>query len=503
MYTPPKEGYFFMQRITDKLQLKREILENSPDIYEFLVVKAISFSENIHMNDVRFSGEPFIIHSLNVARNCALMELDTNSIIVAILHQTLSKRFRSEDEIKDIYIQIENIFGTDVVELLNKVIQINDATKMHRKTDFNVLKKYMFSGVKDIRPTLIKLADILDDAQTLDFIPEDKKAGFVDKIFNVYGPLAEYLNLGEVKRIIEENAFRISQAEEYFRIKQLLIDERIDQNLKDNYLNYISKKLKIQKYSPKILGRVKGPYSIYNKLHKYEKEGKGKALSNIRDLIAFTIIVKNETDCYEICHQLQNICQNDPDEFDDYILLPKPNGYRALHLSLKVHEISNLWIEVQILTSEMYYTNTYGPASHIAYKAALKRFTQATSQFNWVENIHKEIEKHINLRETNRSIPISGDVFKNQIFVQTPNGKIIELEIGATVIDFAYKIHTEIGNSAVSGRVDDKPVKLSHILNTGDIVEVVTRKGKSKPDIQWLEFAVSNSTRRTIRENLD
>jgi guanosine-3',5'-bis(diphosphate) 3'-pyrophosphohydrolase len=496
-------GFLINMRLTNEKQLTEEIMVNVPDKYEYLVKEAIELASELHSGEYRLSGEPFFIHALNVGRNCARISLDTDSIITGILHQTTSSKFKTKQQITEILNRIRQKFGGDVYELIKTLTYITEYTNLKYGTDLKVLQKYLMSGVSDIRPTLIKICDVLDDAQTCDTLSPEKRPLFAQKIYNVYAPLCEYLNLSNYKKIMEEEVFKYTQNDDFKSVKSMFEKYKITDSLITKYSSYFETIVKdILGYESKIYGRSKGIYSTYVKLKKYVDEGKGSDISNINDIVAFTILGKTEIDCYQILHALQNLCENDPNNFDDYILLPKPNGYKAIHACIQIPEISPLWIEVQIMTDEMNYTNTYGPASHIAYKAAKARFAKATKEHNWVEILHNSILKHKNERENQRSIPISGEFLKNRIFAQTPNGMILELELGSTCIDFAYSIHTSIGNSAVSAVVNGKEVKLSQILNTGDVVEIITRKGKTKPEKEWLEFAQSLSTKRNIREGL-
>ena len=504
MITPQQRGFLInMQRITDIEKLIIEIKNNIPDVFEHLIDSAIEFTKKYHKDELRISGEPFIIHALNVGRNCAQIQLDTDSIIVGMIHQITSKKTKSPSDILKIKAEIKDTFGENVLSLFNSVEHITEYTNLKYGSDLKVLQKYLIAGVEDIRPTLIKICDVLDDAQTCDSFPKPKLNLFAQKMINVYSPLCEYFNLSEFKRIIEESVFEFQNPEDFKSVDGLFKLQGIEDSVIEKYSEYLRTIVTdILGYNSNIYGRAKGKYSTHQKLYKYLKEGKGKNITSIMDLIAFTIIGKSESDCYSILHAIQSLCLNDPTHFDDYILLPKPNGYKGIHLCIKIPEILDIWIEVQIQTDEMHYTNTFGPASHIAYKAAKERFPKASLEFNWVEQLHNAIKEHKNLRETNRSIPILNTFLNNRIFVQTPKGKIIELEKDSTAIDFAYAIHTQIGNSAISAIVNNKQCKLSQILKPGDVVEIVTRKGKTHPDKLWLEFASSLTTKREIREAL-
>lgn len=490
------------QRETDLEKLKEKILAKVPDKFEDLVLKAINLGKELYDGQERFSGENFIIHGLNTAYNCSQLNLDTNSIIAAILHQSASRTYKNEEKAKETLRKIKKEVGEDVTNLIESVEQISQSTKSDKETDIATLKRYIVAGVGDLRPALIRLCDILDDARTLQHIPKEKQLGSAKKIFNIYGPIAEYFNLSDLKKEMEELAFKTIDPQTFAKIDGWMKDLNINIDLKEAYIGHLELISDILGYQPKIYGRVKGVYSTYKKLEKYINEEKMGGIKEIRDLLAFTIISQNEKDCYNISDALQRLTENDPDEFSDYIFKPKPNGYKALHLCIKIPEISDLWVEVQILTHEMYYINTYGPASHIAYKEALRSYVNPTDKYSWVESMHKAIKEHINQREENISIPIPSTFLEDEIFASTPKGKLIQLRKGYTALDFAYKIHSDIGNSAIKAKIDGKEAKLSTVLENGQTVEIICQKGKS-PEPKWLDFAISTMARRKIFESIE
>ncbi|MCK9368357.1 HD domain-containing protein [Candidatus Dojkabacteria bacterium] len=491
-----------MQRINQEKQLIEEIKECIPDAYQELIDSATIFAKEIHKNDFRDSGENFLIHTLNVALNCCEIGLDTNSVLAAILHQTITLGDKTKEEIDGILKDIESMFGEDVKCLVSSVEEINQATKLDKQTDFKVLQKYFIGGVNDLRPTLIKICDILDNIRTIKYVPEEKQKKFSKKIFNIYGPLCEYTNLPKIKREIENVAFEIASPINYNSIKEKLKNENINEDTLNKYKEYLETIIGILGFKTKIFGRIKGEYSIFNKLRKYEDELNLKGLGNVNDIYAFTVLTDSKEKCYEVSHAIQDLSNDLPEFFDDYIQLPKPNGYSGIHITTRIPEISNQPIEIQIMTDEMYEVNTYGPASHIAYKAALKRIAPEAKDIEWIKDVHESIDSTKEKAKLKRSIPINAEIFNNIIFVQTPLGKLIELPKYSTPIDFAYKIHQEIGNSAISAKVNNIAVKLSHTLNTGDIVEIICQKGKTMPDPKWFSFVASNSTRQRIMRTL-
>jgi GTP pyrophosphokinase len=347
------------------------------------------------------------------------------------------------------------------------------------------------------------LADVSHNSETLNALEEEKRTTIIKKILNIYGPLAEYLNLNLLKKKVEENAFKAYKPEEYEAIKKKLENINISQELLEKYLTKLMDYAFKFEYKPKIEGRIKNKYSIYTKLKKYEKEFQKPKISILTDLLAFRIITRTENDCYKFLEKLMDLGDLNYDKFEDYIMQPKPNGYRAIQGPIKFKDVSEkLEVEVQIMTYEMYYYNTYGPASHIAYKASKRRFAEATNKFNWIEDLHKSINEHINKREEKRSIPICCDIFENRTFVFTPKGKIVELEKGCTALDFAYTVHTQVGYSAVGSKINGKAAALNTKLKTGDIVEIKTQNNKKYPNENSLKDVTTRRARTKIYQGL-
>lgn len=491
-----------MERITDIKKLRESILANTPDAFANQVSEAINFAQLYHQGETRYSGENFAIHALNTGQIASEIRLDTASVIAAILHQVASRRHKSEIQISTIKGEIQSLFGDDVLDLINQVEHINDATKINKESNPKVLRKYLLSSSDDIRPLLIKICDIQEEILTVESIPLEKVKPFCKKVLEIYSPLCEYLNLNEVKKDLDERAFKILNPDGYDLVTKLLEDNSINDALKESYLKYLKLLANVLGYKVEIKGRIKSKYSTYQKLSKYLKEGKGSKLAEIRDILAFSVITNNINECYSFCEALKTFTVEIPELFDDYITHPKPNGYKAMQMTSQISEISKMFVEIQILTDEMYYFNTYGPASHIAYKASKARFAKSSKDLDWIEKIHKSISEHVNLREKRFSIPITGEIFKNQIFVFTPKGLLIELEKGDTVIDFAYRVHTELGHKTVSARVNGKPAPLNHNPDTGDVIELIIDKKKVTPNADWLKFANSTSTKHKISVQL-
>ncbi|KKP74734.1 MAG: RelA/SpoT family protein [candidate division WS6 bacterium GW2011_GWF1_35_23] len=471
--------------------IKKEVLANSPENFSSLVNDAIAFAQESHKGESRKSGEDFIIHPLNTALTVSRIGLDTDTIIASLLHSLAHKEDKMED--------IKQIFGEDVYNLIRQTRKIHDATK-NSKTPDEVITKYILNRSKDIRPIIIKLASALHNVQTIEHLPNEELKDTLRKIFNIYANLAEYLNFNTIKKELEEHAFKVYQPLEYESITEKMKSLNINDELLNKYREIIT--TQVTDIPVKVDGRIKGKYSIYNKLKKYEKEWKDPNIGSITDMIAFRVITKTIDDCFLVLERIMDNAELNTELFVDYISNPKPNGYQAIHSVIKFPQIADLEFEVQILTEVMHYTNTYGKASHIAYKASQSRFAQPTDVYSWVEDVHNKIESHISRREFERSIPIECNIFENEVYAFTPKGEIILLSNGDTALDFAFKVHTQVGDSAIGAKINGIAGKLDTVLKTDDVVEIKTQKDKKCQNESALKIVNSSSSRTKILQGL-
>jgi GTP diphosphokinase / guanosine-3',5'-bis(diphosphate) 3'-diphosphatase len=477
-------------------QLEEKLTEASPRNFLSTIKKAVLIAEKYHKGESRLSGEPFVNHTIRTATTLADMGMATNTILGGLLHNTITN---SKEKSILATSEIEEIFGKDVINLIEKCNEINKATAS-TDTEYKLITKFILNNNNDIRPLLIKLADTLDNVRTIEYMPSERLGSKIKKVLNIYAPLAEYLNLDRMKKELEERALQIYKPEEYEIIKEKMHISNITQSNKQQYIEYLEKVLTNISPKPSIHGRVKGIYSIYNKLHKLLKEGNNIDISSIRDLLAFRIITNTPNNCFNILEKIMDNGEIITQEFDDYITNTKPSGYKALHVPILLPEVSNNIVEIQIVTHDMHYFNTYGPASHIAYKESKSRYAKPTDKYNWVENIHKGLNRNISQRENKISIPILVDVFPESVYAFTPKGKILQLDKGDTVVDFAFKVHTDVGNSMVCAKVNGNAVKLNYNVQTGDTVEIKTQAGKKRVKSDWIRYANSSSTQYKIQK---
>lgn len=483
--------------MNETLKLEKQLIEICPQNFKENILEAINFAKEYHKNQTRLSGEPFINHSIRCATTLARMGLETNTIIGGLFHNVLSKNEERRQEIEK---EILNKFGEDVLHIVHSCEGISKATGS-MDTEHEIINKYILNSSKDLRAVLIKLADTLDNVRTIEYMPSERIGSKIQKVFKIYGPLAEYLNLNRIKKELEEKALEIYRPEEYHDIKKMMDNKGFTVEMRDKYISYLEQLLEKVPGNQTVHGRVKSIYSIYNKQKKYLKEGSKITIANIPDLLAFRVITQTEEECFKMLELIMDFGEIITEDFDDYITYPKPNGYSALQGPIKLPEISDNIVEIQIMTQDMYYKNTYGSASHIAYKESKSRYAKPTDKYSWVENIHKEIDKNISSREERISSPINVDIFPNYVYAFTPKGKIIQLDKGDTVVDFAYRVHTDIGNSMVSAKVNGVAVKHNYIVNTADIVEIKTQAGKKSVNPDWVMYANSPSTQSKIQKS--
>lgn len=471
--------------------LKKTVIDGTPRKFQRDVEKAIQFAEREYCNVKRYNGLPMLTHALNVAILIQEYQLDVNSVIAGILHEIpLTKRK-----------EIEQYSSKQVMQIVEQTQAIRRATNS-TDTDPQLIIRYILNDSKDLRAVFIKIFDKLDDVRSISTIPDTFLKETLNKSLNIYSILAEYLFLDATKKEMESKSFQYYLPQEFNSITKKMEELGINKDLLNRYQGEISKHLNKLLSNIQIHGRIKGRYSIYNKLKKYEKEWISPNINSLYDLIAFRIVTNSKDNCFKILEILMDNGEIVEKEFDDYISYPKPNGYMAIQFPIKFKNISDLSIEVQILTEDMYYQNKFGASSHIAYKASKTRFAKPTNRYDWVECVQKQIEENRKRIKMERDLPIKCNVFEEEVFAFTPKNKIIQLNRGDTVIDFAFKLHTNIGNSAVSAKVNGVPAKLGQVLKTGDVVEIKTDKKKTHQSEGVMEYANSNSTKNKILKYL-
>ncbi len=452
-----------------------------------LIRRAYAYAQNSHKDQVRLSGEPFIIHPLEVAIILANLKLDTTTIAAALLH----------DVVEDTEVSLEILterFGAEVALLVDGVTKISTLKKKTRyKEEVYSLRKMLLATIKDVRVILIKLADKLHNMRTIMFQPESKQKVIAQDVMGIYAPLAGRLGISSMRAELEDLAFHVLHHDVYHDIadKVALRKHEIEDFIED--IRYIlHRQLERLNVSAEITGRAKHFYSIYRKM-----QNQDKPFEEIFDIRAIRIITAEVKDCYGILGIIHTLWSPITARFKDYIAVPKSNMYQSLHTT--VIGPDGLPLEFQIRTWEMHATAEMGIAAHWLYKegtTSARRENINVSLLHRLRKLDTETQEMGSSREFMKELKM--DLYEDEIFVFTPKGKIVKLAKGSTPVDFAYGIHTEVGNQCVGARVNSQMVPLKTELKSGDIVEIITSK-KGHPSEAWLKFVKSSNARYKIR----
>ena len=448
---------------------------------------AFEFAAEAHKDQKRKSGEPYIIHPLAVAQIVAEeLRLDSESIEAALLHDVIEDTAATHE-------QVSKLFSptiADLVEGVSKLTRIQYATKEDEQMEN--LRKMLIAMSKDIRVILIKISDRLHNMRTMEYQSPAKQKQKSLETMEIYAPIAHRLGMQRIKWELEDLSLKYldpigyeeivskleakhQEYEDFMRRIQIQIDDR----LKELDIDHI------------VYGRMKHPYSIYRKMF-----NQNKSLDEIFDLFAFRVIVNTVGDCYNVLGVIHDLYKPILGRFKDYIGTPKPNGYQSLHTT--VIGADGLPFEVQIRTKEMHEIAEYGVAAHWKYKQGLANKQLGTEHdFEWVRKL-LESQQDTDPDEFVRTLKV--DMFADEVFVFTPNGDVKSLPAGATPIDFAYSVHSAVGNRMVGAKVNGRMVPYDHHLSNGDIVEVLTSKTAKGPSRDWLKIAKSNEARNKIRQ---
>jgi RelA/SpoT family (p)ppGpp synthetase len=444
----------------------------NPDANLDRIRRAYELANAAHASQTRSTGEPYITHSLQVAQTLAELYLDEETIIAAFLH----------DVPEDTTVPLETIqkeFGDPVAKLVDGVTKLSGLRLGLEQTHAESLRKMFMAMAEDIRVVLIKLADRLHNMQTLYGLPPEKQRRIARETMEIFAPLANRLGMYNIRRELEDLALKYLEPTKYKEIESLLLEDKDDQQAYiTQTISILRDRLAQENISPlEIAGRPKHIYSIYNKMVR-----KGRDFDQIYDIRAIRVIVASVRDCYVVLGSLHSVWTPIPGEFDDYIAKPKENLYQSLHTA--VIGPGGKPIEVQIRTAEMHHIAEFGIAAHWRYKEpGAKRDPVFENKINWMRQL---IEWQQDIADARVFVDsLKTDVFRDQVYVFTPKGDIIEMPAGATPIDFAYHVHTEIGNRCGGAKVNGKLVSLDYRLKTGDRVEVLTTK-KGGPSRDWL-----------------
>ena len=468
--------------------LIQKIKENCTNVDLNVVNKAFNLAFEAHKEQKRESGEPYIIHPIDVATILAELGMDTSTIVAGLLHDVIEDTDYTYEDIK-------NIFNEEIANLVSGVTKI---TKMEYKSkeeqQADNFRKMLLAMANDIRVIIIKLADRLHNMRTLKYMPKEKQKRISKETLDIYAPLAHRLGISKVKWELEDLCFRYLHEEEYYDLVNQIAEKRVE---RETYIAKIIEdlygKLEDAGIDSDIDGRPKHFYSIYRKM-----VTKNKSIEQIFDLTAIRILVNSVKDCYEVLGIVHTIYKPIPGRFKDYIAMPKPNMYQSLHTT--VIGPQGKTFEIQIRTFEMHKTAEYGIAAHWKYKEGDTSDTKGKSFENklvWLRDMLEWQKETSDAEEFMEGFKIN--LFTDEIFLFTPKGVVIDLPNGATPIDFAYRIHTDIGNKCIGAKVNGKIVPLDYKLKTGQIVEILTSNSSKGPNMDWLSIAKSNQAKSKIK----
>jgi len=476
-----------MDPILERYQaLEDKVRSYNPTLDVRRLFDAFSFADNAHSGQLRKSGEPYIIHPLAVAEIVADLELDVDSIIAALLHDVIEDTEATHED-------IAKRFGEPVAQLVEGVTKLTRVQYVSKEEEqMENLRKMLMAMAKDIRVILIKICDRLHNMRTMEYQSAKKQREKALETMEIYAPLAHRLGMQRIKWELEDTSLKYLDPIGYQEIADELTERS---SAHEEFMSGIQKKIQdrmdAEHISCQVYGRVKHIYSIYRKMY-----AQNKTLDEIFDLYAFRVIVPDVQTCYYVLGCIHDLYNPVLGRFKDYISTPKPNGYQSLHTTVIGRE--GIPFEVQIRTEEMHNTAEYGIAAHWKYKQGMANEKLGTEEaFEWVRKL-LESQQDADPDEFVRTLRI--DLFADEVFVFTPQGDVKSLPAGATPIDFAYSIHSAVGNRMTGAKVNGRIVPFETELKSGDIVEVITSKSARGPSRDWLKLCKSNEARNKIRQ---
>ncbi|MGL4606872.1 MAG: RelA/SpoT family protein [Eubacteriaceae bacterium] len=464
------------------------VKSNNPSANTQMIFKAYELAREAHKDQRRLSGEEYVIHPVSVAYILAEMQMDTETIVAGILHDVIEDTIYSYDFIKENF----NEQVADLVEGVTKIGRIEFQSKEESQAEN--LRKMILAMSKDIRVILIKLVDRLHNMRTLEYMREAKQIEKSKETLEIYAPIANRLGISAIKWELEDLSLKYLDPDGYYDLVQKI---KTKKNIREAYIarviNILSREIDHVGTNAQIYGRSKHFYSIYRKM-----KNQNRNFDEIYDLIAVRVITESVKDCYGVLGVVHTQWTPIPGRFKDYIAMPKPNLYQSIHTTVIGPDGEPF--EIQIRTKEMHETAEYGIAAHWKYKEGRTetKSNKYEAKMSWLRQIlewQKEVEDAGELVET-----IKGDLLNEEVYVFSPKGTVIELPSGSCPLDFAYRIHSDIGNHCVGAKINNKIVPLNYPLKNGDIIEVMTSKNSNGPSRDWLNFVKSAHARNKIKQ---
>ena len=471
-----------MQNVEELIKIIKQ--ENLDKVDIEIIRLAYDFADEAHHGQMRANGDPYVVHSLETAKTLAKLHLDQDTIVAGLLHDV------PEDTVFTLK-DIEKNFGNSVARLVEGITKLGKLKYRGIERYLENLRRMFVAVASDIRVIFIKFADRLHNLKTLNAIPREKQERVARETLEIYAPIANRLGIWELKDQLEDLSFKYLYPQEYVDMEKRL-EKKYSQrkNILKKVQNEIKKAITKEKINvTSITGRTKGLWKLYQKMLKHDNN-----FDKIHDIVALRIIVDNIENCYKALGIIHSIWTPLPSRIKDYIAQPKPNGYQSLHTTVFYDRGET--VEIQIKTQEMHLSAEYGIAAHWHYdeKGSIK---PDQKQFRWIEELAHWQEENKDNQSYLESLKI--DAFQDRIFVFTPKGDVIDLPENSTPIDFAYHIHTDIGNTTTAARVNEQIASLDTPLRSGDMVEIITDKNRKNPNRDWLKFVKTSMAKDKIK----
>jgi guanosine-3',5'-bis(diphosphate) 3'-pyrophosphohydrolase len=449
-----------------------------------LIRRAYDFSATVHKGQKRKSGEPYLIHPVAVAAIIAELKLDVPSVVTALLHDTVEDTLTTLD-------QIESTFGTEVAELVDgvtKISQISFSSREEKQAEN--FRKMIVAMARDIRVILVKLADRTHNMRTLDSLPPERQHDIAQETLDIYAPLAHRLGIYWMKSELEDNSLLYLHPEVYYQLKRNVAKKKAErERYIQEVITVLAKRLEEAGIETEVTGRPKHFYSIYQKM-----QAQNLLYDQIYDLVAFRVVVDSVTQCYEALGVVHSSWKPVPGRFKDYIALPKANMYQSLHTTVIGPYGERM--EVQIRTHEMHRIAESGIAAHWLYKGGQRVAGADAQRFTWLRQL-LEWQQHVQDPQEFLG-SVKEDLFSDEVFVFTPKGDLLNFPEGSTVVDFAYRVHSEVGHHCSGARVNSRMVPLRYRLRSGDTVEIISTAHQT-PSKDWLNFVITSRAKQKIR----